>query len=91
VHAKLPNTDIFFVSQNPTVARATQWDKEKKLNTLVQEFVRGKPHVGYIDVADMVLGPDGQPDLKLFVADKLHFSPAGYKLFADRIRPYLPK
>lgn len=91
VHGKLPNTKIYFISQNPTAARITQWDKEKKLNTLVAEFVRGKPNLGYIDVADMVLGADGQPNLDLFVADKLHFNAAGYKLFAERIRPHLVK
>lgn len=91
VHKRLPATDIFWVSQNPTAARESQWPKEKELNRLVAEFGRGKPHLHYVDVADMVLGADGKPDLSLFVADKLHFSPAGYKLFAERIRPHLPK
>ncbi len=39
----------------------------------------------------MVLGADGKPRPELFVADKLHFSDAGYKLLAERVRPYLPK
>ena len=91
VHAKLPMTDVVFISQNPTVARASQWEKEKALNALAAAYARAVHHAGYIDVADMVLGPDGQPRLELFVADKLHFSPAGYKLFAERIRPHLPK
>ena len=91
VHAKLPQTEIVFISQNPTMARITQWDREKALNTLVADFARRTPRVRYLDVADMVLGPDGQPRLDLFVADKLHFNAAGYVLFADRIRPLLPK
>ena len=91
VHAKLPDTDIVFISQNPTVARITQWDREKALNTLVADFARSARHVRYLDVSDMVLGADGKPQLDLFVADKLHFSAAGYALFADRVRTLLPK
>jgi lysophospholipase L1-like esterase len=91
VHAKLPTTEIIFISQNPTIARAAQWEKERSLNAMVAAYSRSTHRVGYIDVSDMVLGPDGQPRLDLFVADKLHFSPAGYKLFAERIRPHLPK
>jgi lysophospholipase L1-like esterase len=39
----------------------------------------------------MVLGPDGQPRPELFVADKLHFNAAGYKLLAEKVRPFVPK
>jgi lysophospholipase L1-like esterase len=91
VHATLPQTRIVFISQNPTAARIGQWEKEKALNTMVAEFVRNTPNLGYVDVSDVFVGADGQPRLDLFVADKLHFNAAGYKLFADRIRPQLPK
>ena len=35
--------------------------------------------------------PDGQAREELFIADKLHFNEAGYKLLAERVRPVLPK
>ena len=91
VNAKLPDADIIFVSQNPSLARWKQADKEKTLNKLVADFIQGKPHLKYIEIYDMVLGTDGQPRAELFVADKLHFNAAGYKLLADRVRPFLPK
>ena len=91
VQAKLLEADIVFIAQNPSVARWKQADKEKALNDLVQKFIVGKPHLKYIETYDMVLGADGKPREELFVADKLHFSPAGYKLLADRVRPHLAK
>ena len=91
VHAKLPNTRIYFISWNPTIARWKQADKEKALNAMVKDFVAGKKNLTYIETYDMVLGPDGQPRPELFVADKLHFSPAGYKLLVERVRPALAK
>ena len=73
------------------MARLAQWDKEKALNTAVADYARKTSNVRYLDMADMVLGADGLPRLDLFVADKLHFNEAGYKLFAERIRPFMPK
>lgn len=91
VHAKLPNTRIYFISWNPTIARWKQADKEKALNDMVKGFVAGNEKLTYIEAYDMVLGPDGQPRPELFVADKLHFSPAGYKLLTERVRQALAK
>ena len=90
VHAKLPETEIVFISLCPSVARWKQAEKEKALNTLVQDFVRQTPRVKYIETYSMSLGPDGQPRPELFVADRLHFNAEGYKLLIERVRPYLP-
>ncbi len=91
VHAKLPETDIYFISLSPSIARWKQHDKEQELNNLVKEFIAGKPHLKYIETYDMVLGADGQPRPDLFVDDKLHFNAEGNTLLAERVRPYLPK
>jgi lysophospholipase L1-like esterase len=90
IHGKLPATDIVFIAQNPTNARWEQHDQEKALNKLVEDFSRSTPHLKYIELYDMVLGPDGKPRDELFVADRLHFNAEGYKLLAERVRPFLP-
>ena len=69
----------------------TQADKEKAVNKMVEDFVRGKPHLKYIETYDLVLGNDGKPRAELFVEDKLHFNAEGYKLLVARVRPFLPK
>ena len=89
VHAKLPATEIYFIAWNPTTARWGQREKEKTLNALVAEFIRGKAYLKYIETYDLPLGADGLPRPELFVADKLHFSPAGYQLLAERVRPFV--
>jgi lysophospholipase L1-like esterase len=90
VHAKLPKTDIVFISQNPSAARWEQNNREQELNRLVREYSLRTPHLNYCEVSDMVLDAAGQPRLDLFVEDKLHFNAAGYKLLAERVRPFLP-
>src|SRR6059036_1982948 len=91
IHSKLPETEIAFISLSPSIARWKQADKEKAVNTLIEEYVRRIPRLKYIETYPMPLGPDGQPRPELFVADKLHFNAEGYKLLAERVRPYLPK
>lgn len=90
VHAKLPNTDIFYISWNPTIARWANRDKEAVLNNLVKEYAHQAPHLQYIEAGDIVFGADGKPRPELFRNDRLHFSPAGYKLLVERVRPYMP-
>src|SRR2546425_1091850 len=91
VHSKLTETEIVFISLSPSIARWKQADKEKAVNTMIEEYVRKTPRLRYIETYPMPLGPDGQPRPELFVEDKLHFNAAGYKLLAEIVRPYLPK
>ena len=91
VHSKLPETEIVYISQNPTNARLKQKDQEQALNKLVREFTKQTPHLQYCEMADMVVDKDGNVRPELFVSDKLHFNAEGNKLMAERVRPFLPK
>ena len=91
VHTKLPKAEIVFIALSPSLARWEQHEKEKALNTLIEEYTKQTPHLKYIEDYDMVLGADGKVRPELFVEDKLHFNAEGYKLLVERVRPYLPK
>ena len=53
--------------------------------------MKGKPRLKYIDTWSISLDEKGQPRPELFVEDKLHFSPEGYKLLIERVRPFIPR
>jgi lysophospholipase L1-like esterase len=91
IHSKLPGTEIVFLSLSPSIARWNQADKEKAVNTMIEEYIRKTPRLKYIETYPMPLGADGQPRAELFVEDKLHFNAEGYKLLAEIVRPHLPK
>ena len=91
VHAKLPDAKIVFLSLSPSLARWSQHEKEKQLNTLIVDYMNGKTFLLYIETYDVPLGADGMPRAELFVADKLHFNAKGYELLAARVRPLLLK
>ncbi|GEP46392.1 GDSL-type esterase/lipase family protein [Brevifollis gellanilyticus] len=85
VHAKLPDTDIIYISNIRSLARASQDDLLKTMNTLIADYVRGKPHLRYIDVFDLMTDSSGQLRPECFVEDRLHLSPAGYKLLTAKV------
>ena len=91
VHARLPQIEITYISQNPSVARWDQHDRERALNAMIAEHARRPSEkVAYIEAHDFVLGPDGRPRPELFTSDGLHFAPEAYKLLAELLRPHLP-
>jgi len=89
VRTKLPDVKIVFIGQNPTPARWKNREREQAANTLIRDFIKQTPPLVYVDTWDKVLGADGLPRAELFVADKLHFTPAGYKILTDLVRPTL--
>lgn len=91
IHAKLPKTEIVYVSLCPSPLRWAQSEREKTLNSLAADFIKGKKLLKYVETYDLVLGPDGKPRAELFVSDRLHLNADGYKLFADRVRPAIQK
>ena len=91
VHAKLPATEIVFLSLSPSPSRWKQHEQEKEVNRLVENFIRQTPHLKYIETYDLPLGADGKPREELFVADKLHFNADGYKRLVERVRPLFSK
>lgn len=91
VRAKLPTVRIAYMSTGPSIARWAQADKQRKLNQLVKEYVGQDGAMDFIDAFDAFLGPDGRPRPELYVDDKLHNSPEGYRIRVALVKPYLEK
>jgi lysophospholipase L1-like esterase len=89
VHERLPAAEIIYIGVNPAPARWGENDKYRALNKKIRKMALGMPRVSFVDAYDISLEPDGRARPEVFVADKLHFNAEGYKLLADRVRPYL--
>ena len=89
VHTRLPRTEILFIGLSPAPARWGEADKNRELNRLIRQMALGLPRVGFVDADDISLTPDGRARPELFIKDRLHFSAEGYKLLAERVRPFL--
>jgi len=90
VHQRLPTTEIYFISTSPAPDRWGETDKYRELNKLIREMALQMPRVGFVNTFDMTITSTGQARTEIFVGDQLHFNEEGYKLLAERVRPFLP-
>jgi lysophospholipase L1-like esterase len=91
IHIKLPNTELFYISLKPSEKRWKNHEDEENVNKKIQEFASTHPRIHYIDTYNMVIDAQGKPRPELFAEDQLHLNEAGYKLLAEKVRPYLKK
>ena len=91
VHSKLPRTKILYVSIKASLSRWKLAAEIRKANALIEDFAKGDKRLGYINVFNSMLGPDGRPRADLLLSDELHPSPACYQLWTRLIRPEVEK
>lgn len=85
VHAKLPETEFYFLSLKPSENRKEFRIEQQKVNDGVQEWMKNTSRLHYIDQWNMVIDAEGNPRSELFVEDQLHLSEAGYKLLTELV------
>ena len=84
-----PGVAIAFVSIKPSMARTALLPKIKQANELVREYAATQKNVAYIDTFTPMLGADGQPQPKWFIADGLHMNRTGYELWIGILKPWV--
>jgi lysophospholipase L1-like esterase len=88
-HAKLPDTPIIYISIKPSMARWNLWDKAQHANHLIKQQVEADERLKYLDIAPLLLGADGMPNLEWYRDDKLHLNDKGYERWTEALRPLL--
>ncbi len=90
IRSRLPDTRIAFLSISPAPVRWAQADRQKRANSLIQEYTHSGYGLDYIALWDQFLGPDAKPREDLFLSDRLHNNMKGYKIRAEAVRAHLP-
>ena len=88
---KLPKTPIVLLSVKYSPRRDAQREKMKEYNAKMKEFAASKPNLKYVDIASVVVDEKGRYRKELFTSDSLHVNADCYKLFANKIEPFLIK
>jgi lysophospholipase L1-like esterase len=78
-------TPVYFISLKPSKLRWLQRDRQAQVNAQVQALAAQRKDLHYVDVAPAML-VNGEPK-DIYVADGLHMTPQGYKLWTEVIRP----
>jgi lysophospholipase L1-like esterase len=86
---QLPKTRVVFVAVRPSLARVAIVDKQKDLNKRIEQFMKGKKNLFYLDMHSPFYLADGTLMQDIFVADQLHLNEKGYRIFASKIRTFI--
>ncbi len=62
--------------------------KADRLNELIRPLAR-RANVRFVDLAELFLLPDGRANPELIRGDFVHFKEAGYRTWAEALRPHL--
>lgn len=89
VHAKLPQTQIFFTSINRAPQKMDRWPDVDAANALIKEFCAKNKLLGFIDVNPALFDKEGKPRMELYLPDKLHFLEPAYAEFTAIIKPVI--
>jgi len=89
VHKELPRTRILFIAIKPSIKRWKLFETMKRANERIAGQCRKDKRLAYVDIVTPMLGQDGKPRRDLFAKDGLHLNAAGYKVWADTLRPHL--
>jgi lysophospholipase L1-like esterase len=84
-----PGVPIAFIAIKPSMARKALLPKIREANALVRAYAATQQRVSYLDVFTPMLGKDGQPQSRWFIADGLHMNRQGYVLWIGVVKPWL--
>lgn len=89
IHAALPDTKIIFISIKPSLRRFAFMNKISRANALVKTYTQSHPHLDFVDIVPQMLDGGGRPRAEFLVADGLHMTAEGYKVWTAALRPHL--
>ena len=89
VRQDLPETVVVFVSIKPSPARLHLLDGIRAANLSIRNWIRQDRRLGYADVFEPMLAPDGSVRGELFVEDGLHLNQQGYAVWKRAVAPFL--
>ncbi len=87
IHRALPETRLFYISINPTIARWNLQAQMDATNRLLAGYIRGQAWMNFVDSAAHMLDPDRRPRIELLADDKLHLNREGYRMLTSLVKP----
>lgn len=89
VREQSAETKLVVLALKPSPRRFSLADKYRAANRLLEAAVKTDPHAVFIDVWSPMLGEEGFPRPELYMADQLHLTPAGYRVWNQLVEPHL--
>lgn len=91
IRKHFPDIPVAFVSIKPSPSRWAYRDAIVAANASIKLFLSEKENTSFIDVYSLMLDESGKPIESIFIKDRLHMNPDGYKIWIKAITPHLLK
>jgi len=82
---QIPETEIYFISIKPSLARWSNWEEMQKANQMLMKLAEQNEKVHYLNIASDLLSEDGTPKKDIFANDRLHLNDNGYEILAKAL------
>ena len=89
IRKALPQTNLIYLSCKPSPKRMSKWKTYVRFNAQTEKICKLDPHLTFIDLSAILLGPDGKPAPGIWDKDQLHLNQAGYARLTEILSPLL--
>ena len=91
IRVYFPDITVDFVSIKPSPSREKIQERVKAANAKIKAFLAKEKKAAFINVYDAMLDANGKMREELYVQDRLHMKPEGYKIWQRIFLPYMIK
>lgn len=88
LRASLPEVRLLYIAIKPSPSRPDNVEMTREANALIAQLA-GELGFDFVDPTPRLVDEQGQPREALYVADRLHFRPEGYRAVAEVVEPAL--
>lgn len=86
-----PGVPVFYIAVTPSRSRWKAWPEINKGNDLMKMWCEKHSNTYFIRTDTAFLNSSGEPREELFINDKLHLNPDGYKIWTGIIKGELDR
>ncbi len=89
IRQKYPKVPVAYVSIKYSPSREKFWPEVTEVNALIKSYLKTQKKAKYIDITKVMNDANGKLRTDIFLEDRLHMKPEGYRLWARVMKPYL--
>jgi len=89
IRQKYPKVPVAYVSIKYSPSREKFWTEVTEVNALIKSYLKTQKKAKYIDITKVMNDANGKLRTDIFLEDRLHMKPEGYRLWARVMKPYL--
>lgn len=89
IRQKYPRVPVAYVSIKYSPSREKFWPEVTEVNALIKSYLKTQKKAKYIDITKVMNDANGKLRTDIFLEDRLHMKPEGYRLWTSVMKFYL--